>query len=223
MEYFLRACATARSGRGLAASCTTSTRGAWYGQMIMLLWPVEAITALFWTWTRIKEACLCYSWFQASLWWKTSSSVSIPVIPSRFMRCSSKFQVDTTEYMHIHAVKTWTDIHKTNLSDTCRYCTGYTQGTYRYMHKHAYTYVICTVLSCMYFCMYAKCMCMYLQCICMYVHMCMYFAAKSAMRIDTCIYSKICTYMQYKIITCTTYAQHMHMHTCTSHRKSEIS
>ena len=51
MEYFLGGACNSKAwggGRGLAASCTTSTRWAQYGQMPVniLLWPIEAIPAL---------------------------------------------------------------------------------------------------------------------------------------------------------------------------------
>ena len=69
---------------------------------------------------------------------------------------------------HILADATW-DIHKMHTA-TCIYMNIHT----RYAQ------------SCMYFCMYAKCMCMYAKCMCMCVHICAcIFAAKSAGSIDT--------------------------------------
>ncbi len=167
----------------------------------ILLWPVEAIPALLWTWTWI-------------------TSVSIPVIPRLFIRRSSEFQVDTSRYMHIHAVETCTGMQKHNFSDTYRIHTTYIQT-----HSDTCIYIqICIVLCGAYVCLYYRCMCMYEV---LYVHVCAYvhvfFAAKSVSRINTYIYAHICTYIQHKseICTnmhriCTTYAQ-IHTNTYTLH------
>jgi hypothetical protein len=134
---------------------------------------------------------------------------------------SSKFQVDTRWCMHIHAVETWTEMQKLNFLDTYWYCMDTHMihtYTYIYMHirsRYAPIYVVCMFAVLKMYVHVCTSVCVLYVYVCAYVHV--FFAAKSAIRIDTYKYAHICTYIQDKteICTdmheiCTTYA-----HICT--------